>query len=175
LRRLGQLFRPTRAHLRRARRPAAFTLLIAAGLLSLMSVLALVGSWRDDVAIGERTGRATAEVLSVSATRTVIKFSTADGTVVVPERGVFYPSGLEPHQLVRVEYDTANPDTVRVAGRTVRLGLLPAALLIMASWAVVVPIVLWLWFAGHGVRPEPATHDVPGTPDAPDEPDPVTT
>jgi len=112
--------------------------------LTFACVMALLGAWMDDRAIDARTGRATAEVVSSSFGRTIIRFVTPDGAVHSPQRGVLYPRGLEPGQLIRVEYDRSNPDLVRVADRDFQLGLLPVAVGVAALWLVLTPPALLL-------------------------------
>jgi hypothetical protein len=132
---------PTRA--RRGRRVIAATLLILGGVFTGLCLLLLVSSWHDDTQIDAHRGAAVAEVLSVEFNRTAVRFDTPDGTINTPSNGVLYPDGLVVGDRVRVEYDTANPDLVRVAGRTARLALLPVGTSILACWAVVGPAV-WL-------------------------------
>ncbi len=126
------------------RRRAAAVLLVAAVLLTALSGAALAAAWLDDRAIDARTGRATGEVVTDSATRTLVRFTTPEGAVYIPERGVFYPGGLETGQLVRVEYDTADPRLVRVQGRNALVGVVPALLAVGLLWALVLPAVWWL-------------------------------
>lgn len=122
---------PGRARLRR---------LVARGVVGLavlvtgLVLLSLLGAAWDDAAIDARTGRATAEVISVSPSRALVRFTAADGELHTPERGVGYPSGLVPGQLVRVEYAIRDPDRVRVAGRSWMVGLTPALVVIAATW-----------------------------------------
>jgi hypothetical protein len=130
--------------LSRVRRIATIVLLALSGLVSLLCVLLLIGCWLDDAAISSRTGHATAEVVSEAFNRTVIRFDTPDGAVRIPPDGVLYPQGLEKGQLVRVEYDTADPDLVRVAGRGAWLAYLPVATTLLGWWAVVLPTLWWL-------------------------------
>lgn len=127
------------------RRRLGAGLLAVAAVLTFACLMALLGAWRDDAAIDSRTGRATAEVVSSTFGRTIIRFATPDGAVRSPQRGVLYPRGLEPGQLIRVEYDVANPDLVRVADRGFELGLLPIALAVVGIWVVLAPPALWLW------------------------------
>ena len=54
----------------------------------------------------------------------------------IPQDGVLYPGGLQQGQFVRVEYDTRNPDLVRVAGRGMVLSLLPVAACLAGTWLV---------------------------------------
>jgi uncharacterized protein DUF3592 len=126
------------------RRRFGAALLAGAAVLTFACVMALLGAWVDDRAIDARTGRATAEVVSSSLGRTVIRFVTPDGAVHSPQRGVLYPRGLEPGQLVRVEYDRSDPELVRVADRDFQLGLLPVAVGVAVIWLVLTPPALWL-------------------------------
>jgi hypothetical protein len=120
-------------------------ILILTGLVSLMGVLVVVGASRDDAAIEAHPAVATAEVLPGSDySRTLIRFTTKNGETVVPEKGVFYPRGLEPGQIVRVEYDTTHPDLVRVLGRNASVGYVPIGLMICGVCAVALPIAFTL-------------------------------
>ena len=116
-------------------------ILVLAGLISLMGVLVLVGAHRDDAEIRAHSAVATAEVLPGSDfSRTLIAFTTAKGETVSPERGVFYPRGLQPGQIVRVEYDSTHPDRVRVLGRDASVGSLPIGLMLLVTWAIALPV-----------------------------------
>jgi uncharacterized protein DUF3592 len=142
---------------RRGRRIAAVTLLALGCLVTLLSLLVLVGSWLDDSQIDAHEGQAVADVLSVSVGRTAVRFVTPDGTVVIPSTGVLYPGGLRAGERVRVEYDTANTELVRVAGRDFRLALLPVGASIAICWAVVGPLLWWLRRRGRVSDPRPST------------------
>jgi hypothetical protein len=128
---------------RRGRRIAAATLLVLGCLFSGLCLLLLVATWHDDSQIDGHEGRAVADVLSVSFTRTAVRFVTPDGVVVIPTTGVLYPTGLAAGEQVRVEYDTKNTELVRVAGRDFRLAFLPVGMSLVICWAVVTPLV-WL-------------------------------
>lgn len=128
----------------RARPDRRMWLLAVPLLFTFLVVLALAGAARDDAAIDAHTGDATAEVLAVTATRTVVQFTGPDGRVFSPVEGLAYPSGLQVGQLVRVEYDTEEPDQVRVEGRTWVMGVVPAAVTLVILWALVVPVCWWL-------------------------------
>lgn len=125
-------------------RPPWWTVFVVPGVLTMLIVLALAGAARDDVAIDAHTGRATAEVLAVTTSRTVVQFAGPDGQVYSPDEGLSYPSGLQTGQLVRVEYDTTDPERVRVAGRTWVIGVLPAAVGVVLIWALALPAAWWL-------------------------------
>jgi Protein of unknown function (DUF3592) len=120
-------------------------ILIMTGLVSLVGVLVLVGAARDDAAIEAHPAVATAEVLPGSDfTRTLVRFTTENGETVVPEDGVFYPRGLEPGQIVQVEYDTTHPERARVFGRDASVGYLPIGLMIVVVCGVALPIAFTL-------------------------------
>jgi hypothetical protein len=118
-------------------------LLAIGAVVTLIGIVLLGACWRDDVAIESHRGTATAEVVSVSFNRTVIRFGGPDGKVYSPSQGVLYPEGLQAGQLVRVEYDTANPELARVAGRTASLAFLPIGTFLAVVWAVLIPSI-WL-------------------------------
>jgi hypothetical protein len=125
-------------------RPAARRapeIVVAVGLVvSVLLGLVLVAAARNDAHIDASIGRAVGEVLEGgSGPHVYVRFTTGEGAVLTPEKGVFYPRGLEPGQLVRVEYDRTDPELVRVAGRTWTEGLVPVALGVIALWAVVAP------------------------------------
>lgn len=128
----------------RWRRWLGTVLLVLPALVSFMCAMVVLGAWRNDAAISARTGKATAEVVSVSFARTIIRFTTPDGEVHSPPAGVLYPSGVQPGQLVRIEYDTGNPDLARIADRDVSIGYLPAALTAGAAWLLLAPAGFWL-------------------------------
>ena len=120
-------------------------ILVLGALCTVMGVLALVGASRDDSEITKHSAVATAQVLPGSNfSRTLVTFTTQDGGTVTPEHGVFYPRGLQPGQIVRVEYDTEHPDLVRVLGRSASVGYLPITLMIVGLWAVALPVAFHL-------------------------------
>lgn len=114
-------------------------------LLTTVSIFALVGALRDDAAIAARSVVVTAEALPGSSwSRTLIRFTTQDGKLLVPEKGVYYPRGLTPGQVIRVEYDRDHPDRVRVYGRDASIGYLPVAGIVLGLWATLGPLWWWL-------------------------------
>jgi len=116
-----------------------------ATMATVLGALVLIGAARDDALINEHSAVTTAEVLEGSGfSRTLVRFTTQDGQAVVPEFGVFYPGGLEPGDFVRVEYDTTDPDRVRVLGRTASLGVLPILFGVTLVWALALPLAWWL-------------------------------
>lgn len=128
----------------RRRRLLWWAPLTAAALLTALTMLALFGAALDDAGIEARTGHATAQVLAVTSMRTLVQFAVPEGKVYRPDEGVAYPSGLQVGQLVRVEYDRADPDQVRVAGGSWVQGVAPAAVALAALWFVVIPSTWWL-------------------------------
>ncbi|MDQ3764642.1 MAG: DUF3592 domain-containing protein [Actinomycetota bacterium] len=128
----------------RWRKPASWVLLAAVGMLTGLIPLALAAAALDDAKIDARTGHATAQVLAVTSMRTLVQFAVPDGTVYRPDEGVAYPSGLQQGQLVRVEYDSADPEYVRVAGRTWVVGVAPALITLVALWLLAAPAIWWL-------------------------------
>lgn len=133
----------------RVRRVVARALLVVGAVVTLVAVLLMTAAWRDDRAIEARLGNATAEVVSVAFNRTVIRFGTPDGKVQSPSQGVLYPEGLEAGQLVRIEYDTANPELARIWGRGASLAVLPISTFLLVVWAVLLPAI---WFVRRGYR-----------------------
>jgi hypothetical protein len=124
--------------------PVWWVLPAAAGLLTGLIALALAGAALDDAEIDARTGHATAQVLAVTSMRTLVQFAGPDGKVYRPDAGLAYPSGSQVGQLVRVEYDSADPDQVRIAGRTWAQGVAPASITLMVLWVLVAPATWWL-------------------------------
>jgi hypothetical protein len=141
---------------RRWRWPAWWALLAAAGLLTGLVTLALAGAAWEDAEIDVRTGHTTAQVLAVTSMRTLVQFATPDGKVYSPDEGVAYPSGLQVGQLVRVEYDTADPTQVRVAGRTWVVGVAPAAIMLGGLWVFVGVFVATAHWRSHRRQGRPA-------------------
>ena len=105
----------------------------------------MAGAAVDDAAIDDNRAVAGAEVLDGSSfTRTLVRFTTANGQTVIPEHGVFYPGGLAPGDVIAVEYDVTDPELVRVAGRTVASSSGPLLLGVVVVWAVLGPLAVWL-------------------------------
>lgn len=123
---LDELAAEVRPALRVLRRRLPEIVVGLAVLLTVLGGLALLGAAIDDAAIVRNRGVATAEVLDGSSfSRTLVRFTAANGQTLVPDKGVAYPRGLSPGQLVTVEYDTTRPELVRVAGRSAVEGVVP--------------------------------------------------
>ena len=115
-----------------------------AALITVLCVGLLFAAIRNDSAITGHLGVANAQVDSVTFDRTIIRFETPDGVVHIPANGVLYPSGLTTGDLVRIEYDTGNPELARVAGRTATLTLLPLGTTVLVTWLAVSGLLWWL-------------------------------
>ncbi|WP_434453482.1 DUF3592 domain-containing protein [Lentzea sp. E54] len=125
----------------RVRRAVCGALFVVGGVITLVCVLLPIACWRDDVAIERSMGQAVAQVDSVSFNRTVVRYATPDGRVIIPSQGVLYPEGLKVGDNVRVEYDQTNPELTRVAGRTAVLSLLPVGTFLVSVWIVIAAVV----------------------------------
>jgi hypothetical protein len=104
--------------------------------MTALALLLVLAAWRDDHIISSHLGTATAEVLSAGKLRSTISFVTPDGENRNPKLGVLYPTNLTAGQSIDVEYATNDPELVRVAGRDVRVALIPAGSVIAVSWFV---------------------------------------
>lgn len=137
---IDELAAEVRPALRVLRRRLPEIVLGVAVVLTVLGVAALVGAAIDDAAIDRNRAVATAEVLDGSSySRTLVRFTAAEGQTLVPDNGVFYPRGLVPGETVTVEYDATEPELVRVAGRSALDGILPMLLGLAGVWAVLGP------------------------------------
>jgi len=121
----------------------AHSVLLAAGVLTLLCLALFGAGLRSDSAITAHRAQGTAEVLAVHLDRTLIRYTTPDGRIHVPANGVLYPDGLRVGELVRVEYDSTNPELVRVAGRSVVSMIVPLVVVIWCSWVIAGAVVWW--------------------------------
>lgn len=115
-----------------------------AGVITVMLVALTVAMFVDDASIDSRPVRAAASVLTVSPLRTGIEFVDGSGLTIRPRGGVLYPGGLSVGQRFMVEYDAADPQVVRVAGRTAANGVLSVALTTLLAWLISGPVLWWL-------------------------------
>jgi hypothetical protein len=111
-------------------------IVIAACLVTLQSVLLVLGAWRNDRQIERHMGVAEANVLSAGPRRSTIEFVTPDRVTYRPELGVLYPSELDTGMRIYVEYDKNNPDLVRVQDRNASLAIIPAGSIAVVAWLV---------------------------------------
>lgn len=144
----------------RPRRIAARLVLVVGGVLATVTLALLIGMRINDRLIDDQLGTATATVLKVSALRTGIEFTDSRGLTVRPAAGVLYPGLLRVGQQFLVEYDTANPDLVRVAGRTAAVGNLVVALTL--TGIVVVTGLVWFWLRRPAYPPPAGPADPNG-------------
>ncbi|HEU0192260.1 MAG TPA: DUF3592 domain-containing protein [Mycobacterium sp.] len=121
---------------RRILRRVRIGVLVAAGVITLQSVLLVAGAWRNDIAIEQDMGVAAAEVLSAGPRRSTIEFVTPERITYRPQLGVLYPSELSTGMQIYVEYDRKDPDLVRVQHRTAVLAIIPAGSIAVAGWLI---------------------------------------
>ncbi|MDP9168887.1 MAG: DUF3592 domain-containing protein [Actinomycetota bacterium] len=125
---------PSETRAQRIIRRVRIGVVIAACLVTLQSVLLVLGAWRNDATIENDMGVAAAEVLDAGPRRSTIEFVTPDRITYRPELGVLYPSELDTGMRIYVEYDKANPDLVRVQDRNASLAIIPAASIAVLGW-----------------------------------------
>jgi hypothetical protein len=111
-------------------------IVIAMCLVTLQSVLLVLGAWRNDRQIQRHMGVAEANVLSAGPRRSTIEFVTPDRVTYRPELGVLYPSELDTGMRIYVEYDRNNPDLVRVQHRNASLAIIPAGSIAVVGWLI---------------------------------------
>lgn len=129
---------PTETRAQRMFRRIRIGIVLVACLVTLQSVLMVMGAWRNDRQIERHMGVAAAEVLSAGPRRSTIEFVTPDRVTYRPELGVLYPSELETGMRIYVEYDTNNPDLVRVRDRNASLAIIPAGSIAVVGWLIAV-------------------------------------
>ena len=127
---------PTETRSQRVFRRLRIGIVLLASLVTFQSALMVVGAWRDDRQIERHMGVAAAEVLSAGPRRSTIEFVTPDRVTYRPELGVLYPSELETGMRIYVEYDTNNPDLVRVRDRNASLAIIPAGSIALVAWLI---------------------------------------
>ena len=129
---------------RKALRWAKTGVWIAAVIIALQAILLVAGAWRNDRQIERHMGVAEAEVLSASPRRSTVEFVTPDRVTYRPELGVLYPSELATGMRIYVEYDTNNPNLVRVQNRNASLAIIPAASTAVVGWLICAAILAGL-------------------------------
>ncbi len=123
---------------------ARIGVLIMVVLVTLQSILLVAGAWRNDLAIESNMGVAPAEVLSAGPRRSTFEFVTPDRVAYRPELGVLYPSELATGMRIYVEYDTTNPDLVRVQHRNAALSIIPAGSIAVITWLIAAAALIGL-------------------------------
>ena len=137
---------PNETRSQRTFRRIRIGIVLVASLVTLQSALMVMGAWRDDRQIERHMGVAAAEVLSAGPRRSTIEFVTPDRVTYRPELGVLYPSELETGMRIYVEYDTNNPDLVRVRDRNASLAIIPAGSIAVVGWLIAVMLLAGLAF-----------------------------
>ncbi|MFG1935051.1 DUF3592 domain-containing protein [Mycobacterium sp. NPDC048908] len=127
---------PNETRSQRVFRRIRIGIIITACLVTLQSVLLVLGAWRNDRQIERHMGVAEANVLNAGPRRSTIEFVTPDRVTYRPELGVLYPSELENGMRIYVEYDTNNPDLVRVQDRNASLAIIPAGSIAVVGWLI---------------------------------------
>ncbi len=121
---------------RKALRWAKIAVWVLIGIVTVQSVLLVVGAWRNDRQIERNLAVAEAEVLSAGPRRSTIEFVTPDRVTYRPELGVLYPSELATGMRIYVEYDKSDPNLVRVQNRNATLAIIPAGSIAVAGWLI---------------------------------------
>ncbi|WNG88432.1 DUF3592 domain-containing protein [Mycobacterium sp. ITM-2016-00317] len=111
-------------------------IVVVACLVTLQSVLLVLGAWRNDRQIERNLGVAEATVLDAGDRRSTIEFVTPDRITYRPELGVLYPSKLENGMRIYVEYDVNDPELVRVQHRNAGLAIIPAGSIAVVGWLI---------------------------------------
>lgn len=127
---------PNGSRTQRVFRRIRIAIVVVACLVTLQSVLMVLGAWRNDRQIERHMGVAEAEVLSAGPRRSTIEFVTPDRVTYRPELGVLYPSELEAGMRIYVEYDRNDPDLVRVQDRNAALAIIPAGSIAVVGWVI---------------------------------------
>jgi hypothetical protein len=127
---------PGETDTQRAFRRIRIGVVLVACLVTLQSLLLVLGAWRNDRQIEGNMGVAAAEVLSAGPRRSTVEFVTPDRVTYRPELGVLYPSELDTGMRIYVEYDKDNPDLVRVQDRNAALAIIPAGSIAVVGWLV---------------------------------------
>lgn len=111
-------------------------IIVGACLVTLQSVLLVLGAWENDRRIEADMAVAAAEVLDAGPRRSTIEFVTPDRVTYRPELGVLYPSELDTGMRIYVEYDRSDPDLVRVQHRNAALAIIPAGSIAVLGWLI---------------------------------------
>lgn len=120
------------------------TVLVVAAAISVLMVLLVLAAFRNDYLISSDRGVTTAEVLSAGRLRSAVMYVTPDGVTHNPKVGVLYPTNLTAGQNINVEYNRADPDLVRVAGRDATVAIIPAGSVIVVVWLIALPVLWYL-------------------------------
>ncbi|MGJ0117878.1 hypothetical protein ACQ7HM_01625 [Williamsia sp. MIQD14] len=127
-----------------ALRRTQIALLLIGAIVTIMMVVVVAGCYRDDSSIDAHRATATADVVTAGATKSTVRFYTESGELRSPRLGIFYPTELTAGQRISVEYDSTNPDLVRVAGRDASLAIIPAVSIAGYTWLLIVVVMVLL-------------------------------
>lgn len=149
-------------------------LLVALGVVvTVMMGIMVGGCYLDDHRINQHKETAIADVVSAGRFKSAVSFVAADGQVHNPRLGVLYPTHLTTGQRISVEYDSRNPDVVRVAGRGAELAWRPAISVTVTSWLVIgaVMVALAEFARRRPARPSEGPEADSATAEAPEAPE----
>jgi hypothetical protein len=149
---------PGETQSQRIMRRVRIGIVIAGCLVTLQSVLLVLGAWRNDRQIERHMGVAEANVLSAGPRRSTIEFVTPDRVTYRPELGVLYPSELDTGMRIYVEYDKNNPDLVRVQDRNASLAIIPAGSIAVVGWMIAGAALLGVTLIERRFDRTPAPH-----------------
>jgi len=149
---------PGETQSQRIMRRVRIGIVIAGCLVTLQSVLLVLGAWRNDRQIERHMGVAEANVLSAGPRRSTIEFVTPDRVTYRPELGVLYPSELDTGMRIYVEYDKNNPDLVRVQDRNASLAIIPAGSIAVVGWMIAGAALLGVTLIERRLDRTPAPH-----------------
>ena len=141
---------PSETRSQRIIRRVRIGVVVLACVVTLQSVLLILGAWRNDHQIERNMAVAAAEVLDAGPRRSTIEFVTPDRVTYRPELGVLYPSELDTGMRIYVEYDRNNPDLVRVQHRNASLAIIPAGSIAVVAWLVAGAALAGLAFVQRG-------------------------
>jgi hypothetical protein len=149
---------PSETQSQRIMRRVRIGIVIAGCLVTLQSLLLVLGAWRNDRQIERHMGVAEANVLSAGPRRSTIEFVTPNRVTYRPELGVLYPSELDTGMRIYVEYDKNNPDLVRVQDRNASLAIIPAGSIAVVGWLIAGAALLGVTLIERRLDRTPAPH-----------------
>lgn len=155
---------PNETRRQRILRRVRIGIVCAACLVTLQSMLLVLGAWRNDRQIERHMGVAEANVLDAGPRRSTIEFVTPDRVTYRPELGVLYPSELEDGMRIYVEYDVNNPDLVRVQDRDASLAIIPAGSIAVVGWLIAGAALFGITLFERRISPREQTQKAIKTP-----------
>lgn len=119
-------------------------LLVLGVFVTLMMAAMVAGCYRNDGKINAHKATTVGDVVSAGATKSAVSFTTPDGQFHNPRLGILYPGGLSVGQRISIDYDSTDPDLVRVTGRDASLSIIPAISVAGYTWLVIVAVMVLL-------------------------------